>query len=210
MNVFIPKPYEKDTHKTAMAIVNERQDFLAAWRYRDYRLLWGCTLGIYIGHWIEAVVVSWLVLELTNSPFLVGLVGACRFIAMFLGPFCGTISDRHDRRRILIVVQLFLAATSLIMMGLILTSRLAAWHLFVFALVGSVGFTLNFSRHSEKSFTSFINFKKSSLFIPISSHFVGKLKNASPCANFTLSGYTTTNPSLVIFLGSPFSGNSKA
>jgi len=123
----------------------ERQGILCAWRYRDYRLLWACALGIYIGHWIEAVVVSWLVLELTNSPFLVGLLGACRFIAMFFGPFCGTISDRYDRRHILMMVQLALAAASLVMMGLFLTSRLEVWHLFIFALVGSAGFTLNFS-----------------------------------------------------------------
>ena len=64
---------------------------------------------------------------------------------MFLGPFCGTISDRYDRRHILIVVQLALSAVSLIMMGIALTSRLETWHLFVFALVGSGGFTLNYS-----------------------------------------------------------------
>jgi predicted MFS family arabinose efflux permease len=128
-----------------MVIATERQGFLSVWRYRDYRLLWVCTLGIYIEQWIEVVVVSWLVLQLTDSPFLVGLLGACRFIAMFLGPFCGTIADRYNRRHILIVVQLALAAASLIMMGLVLTSRLEAWHLFVFALVGSVCFTLNFS-----------------------------------------------------------------
>ena len=128
-----------------MVTAAERQGLLAAWRYRDYRFLWGCTLGIYIGHWIEIVIVSWLVLELTDSPFLVGLLGTCRFIAMFLGPFCGTISDRHDRRHILIIVQLAMAAASLIMMGLSFTSRLEAWHLFVFTLFGSVGFTLNFS-----------------------------------------------------------------
>jgi MFS family permease len=128
-----------------MEIATEGQGLLSAWRYRDYRFLWGCTLGIYIGHWIEIVIVSWLVLELTNSPFLVGLLGTCRFIAMFLGPFCGTISDRHDRRHILIMAQLAMAAASLIMMGLAFTSRLEAWHLFVFTLVGSVGFTLNFS-----------------------------------------------------------------
>jgi predicted MFS family arabinose efflux permease len=128
-----------------MVIATERLGFLAAWRYRDFRLLWGCTLGIYIGHWIEAVVVSWLVLVLTDSPFLVGLLAACRFVAMFFGPFCGTISDRYNRRHILILVQLVLAAASLIVMGLDLSSRLAAWHLFVFTLVRGVGFTLNFS-----------------------------------------------------------------
>jgi MFS family permease len=128
-----------------MVIATERHGLLSAWRYRDYRFLWGCTLGIYIGHWIEIVIVSWLVLELTNSPFLVGLLGTCRFIAMFLGPFCGTIADRHDRRHILIVTQLAMAAASLIMMGLSFTSRLEVWHLFAFTLTGSIGFTLNFS-----------------------------------------------------------------
>jgi MFS family permease len=107
-----------------MVIATEQQGFLAAWQYRDYRLLWVCTLGIYVGHWIEAVVVSWLVLELTDSPFLVGVLGACRFAAMFLGPFFGTMSGRYDRRHILITVQLTLTAASLIMMGLVLTSRL--------------------------------------------------------------------------------------
>ena len=49
-----------------MMIAAERQGLLAAWGYRDYRLLWGCTLGIYTGVWIEIVIASWLVLELTN------------------------------------------------------------------------------------------------------------------------------------------------
>ncbi|MEW6335306.1 MAG: MFS transporter [Thermodesulfobacteriota bacterium] len=128
-----------------MAAISRQPPFLAAWRYGDYRLLWASTLGAYAGHWIEAVVVAWLVLELTDSPFLVGLQGACRFAAMFLGPFFGTVSDRYDRRRILISVQLTLAAASLVMAGLVLASRLEAWHLFAFTLVGSVGFTLNFS-----------------------------------------------------------------
>jgi hypothetical protein len=88
-----------------MVIAAERQGLLSAWRYRDYRLLWVCTLGIYIGHWIEAVAVFWLVLELTDSPFLVGLQEPA-LSAMFLGPFFGTMSDRYNRRYILIMVQL--------------------------------------------------------------------------------------------------------
>jgi len=128
-----------------MVISTERLSFLSPLQYRDYRFLWVCALGIYIEIWIETVVVSWLVLELTDSPFLVGLLGACRFIAMFLGPFCGTISDRYNRRQILMVVQLALAAAALIMMGLFIAKRLEAWHLFAFTLGGSVCFTLNFS-----------------------------------------------------------------
>ncbi len=128
-----------------MVITTERHGFLAAWEYHHYRLLWVSTLSTYIGRWTETVVVSWLVLELTASPFLVGLLGTCRFAPMFLGPFCGTISDRYDRRRILIIVQLTYATASIIIMGLFFASRLEVWHLFVFTLVGGLVFPLDYS-----------------------------------------------------------------
>ncbi len=62
----------------------ERRHFLAAWRYPQYRLLFLSSFGTYIGRWLDTVVGAWLVLELTDSPFLVGLLGACRFVAMLL------------------------------------------------------------------------------------------------------------------------------
>ncbi len=88
-------------------VATERRGFLAALYYPQYRLLWISALATYTGRWIETVVVSWLVLELTNSPLLVGLLGTCRFAGMLLGPFCGTIADRFPRRRILLAVQAY-------------------------------------------------------------------------------------------------------
>ena len=123
----------------------ERRGFLPAWNYPQYRLLWISALGTYIGRWIETIVGAWLVLELTNSPFLVGLLGTCRFAAMLLGPFCGTISDRFNRRRILILAQIVYAAAAFIIMILFLTSQLDVWHLFAFTLIGGLCFTFDFS-----------------------------------------------------------------
>ncbi len=113
--------------------------------YKQYRLLWVSALGTYIGRWIEIVVCAWLVLELTNSPFLVGLLGACRFAPMLLGPFCGTVSDRFNRRIILLVVQFLYATASLAIVILFSTLQLEVWHLFVFTFIGGLCFTFDAS-----------------------------------------------------------------
>lgn len=129
----------------SMAVITERHGFLSAWRYPEYRLLWLSALGTYIGRWIETIVGAWLVLELTDSPFLVGLLGACRFASMLLGPYCGTIADRFNRRQILIAAQVMYATGSLIIMMLFLTSQLEVWHLFAFTFVGGLCYTFDFS-----------------------------------------------------------------
>ena len=126
-------------------LASEKYRFLSPWRYPSFRLLFISSLGTYIGRWMETVVGAWLVLELTDSPFLVGLLGACRFAAMLLGPFCGAIADRFDRRRILIVVQVVYAAGALIIMMLFITSQLEVWHLFMFTIVGGLCYTFDFS-----------------------------------------------------------------
>ena len=46
----------------------------------DYRLLLSSSTLWWLAHFVEMIVLGWLVLELTNSPGLVGLVGFCRAI----------------------------------------------------------------------------------------------------------------------------------
>ena len=114
-------------------------------RNSQYRLLLTSSFGTYIGRWIETTVGAWLILEMTNSPFLVGLLGVCRFLGMLLGPFCGAFSDRFDRRRILIAVQVAYGSASLIVMALFLLNWLEPWHLFLFTIVAGVSYTFDFS-----------------------------------------------------------------
>ena len=123
----------------------ERHQFLAAWHYPQFRLLFVSSMGTFIGRWMETVVGAWLVLEMTDSPLLVGLLGTCRFVSMLLGPFCGTIADRFNRRKILITVQVVYAVSALIIMALFQTSHLEVWHLFLFTLVGGVSYTFDYS-----------------------------------------------------------------
>ena len=126
-------------------LTSEKHEFAAAWRYPQFRLLFASTFGFYTGKWIETVVGAWLILELTNSPFLVGLLGTCRFAAMLSGPFCGAIADRFNRRQILILAQIVYAISALLIMGLFLTDRLEPWHLFLFTIVGGICATFDYS-----------------------------------------------------------------
>jgi len=126
-------------------ITAEQRSLFPALGYPQYRFLWISALGAYIGRWIETVVGAWLVLELTNSPFMVGLLGTCRFTSMLLGPFCGTISDRFSRRSVLLVAQLVYATSSFIVLILFAYSQIEVWHLFAFTLIAGTCFTFDFS-----------------------------------------------------------------
>ena len=48
---------------------------LRSLNHRDFRLFWAGQLVSLIGTWMQSVGQSWLVLELTNSPFRLGLIG---------------------------------------------------------------------------------------------------------------------------------------
>lgn len=59
-----------------------------------------------IGTWIQAVAQSWLVFQLTNSAFLLGVVGFLSSIPIFLlSLFGGVLADRMNKRNILIATQ---------------------------------------------------------------------------------------------------------
>lgn len=75
-------------------------------KVRYFRIYW---LGMFvslIGTWIQSVAQSWLVFQLTNSAFLLGVVGFLGSIPMFvLSLFGGVLADRVNKRNILIFTQ---------------------------------------------------------------------------------------------------------
>jgi MFS family permease len=102
---------------------------LSALRHRNYRLYWYGQLASVLAQNMEGVAQSWLVLELTDSPLLLGLTGltyAAPTIALTrLG---GVIADRADRRRIMILSQGVAAAMFFMLATLIVIERVALWH----------------------------------------------------------------------------------
>lgn len=129
----------------SLGIRGERHIFLPAFGYPQYRLLWVSGLSAWVGRWIDTVVGAWLVLELTNSPFLVGLLGACRFASMLMGPFCGAVCDRTNQRFVLMAAQVIYGMASLTVLALFAIGRIEVWHLFLFTFVGGLCYTFDFS-----------------------------------------------------------------
>ena len=75
-------------------------------RHRNFRIfLLGQTLSL-IGTWMQTMAQGWLALELTNSPFLVGLVATATSIPiLFFTMPAGVLVDRSDKLRLVRIAQ---------------------------------------------------------------------------------------------------------
>ena len=111
---------------------------MAALYNRDFRYLWLAFICSSFGQRMEGVVLGWLVLEMTNSAFLVGLISAVRFLGALLGPLTGVMADRVDRRGLniagLVVMTLVVATLTALVIG----RRLEVWHLFAATTLGGI------------------------------------------------------------------------
>src|ERR1700689_4451157 len=88
------------------------------------------------GTMTQSVALSWLVLRLTDSGVDLGLMTACTFGPLLVfGPYSGTLVDRFDRRRLLIVTQTLLLLLAALTATLIATGVIRLWMLFVIAAV---------------------------------------------------------------------------
>jgi MFS family permease len=108
---------------------------LRALGYRNYRLFFGGQSISLIGTWMTKIATSWLVFRLTNSAWLLGLVGFAGQIPSFLlGPFAGVWIDRWDRHRILVVTQVLSMLQSLALAVLTLSGRITIGEIFWLSL----------------------------------------------------------------------------
>jgi predicted MFS family arabinose efflux permease len=121
-----------------------RRSGFSALRHRNYRLLWSGMLATSTTLWMEQLAYGWLVLELTNSPFLLGFVGFCRAIPTILfSLWGGVLADRIDRKRLLLVCQTVTWAT-ITTLALLTTLRLVeVWHVFLAAFLAGTAQSFN-------------------------------------------------------------------
>jgi MFS family permease len=88
----------------------------AATRHRDFRLF---LIGQFVslcGTWIQTVAQGWLVLQLTNSAFAVGLVTTMGSLPILLFTlYGGVIADRVNKRRLVLLLQSLMLAEALVL-----------------------------------------------------------------------------------------------
>jgi MFS family permease len=109
---------------------------LSALRHRNYRLYWLGQLSSVLAQNMEGIAQSWLVLEVTNSPLLLGLTGLAFAIpTITLTLLGGVIADRADRRRIMIFSQLGSGAIFFTLATLVSFQWVALWHVMTLAFL---------------------------------------------------------------------------
>jgi DHA3 family tetracycline resistance protein-like MFS transporter len=109
-------------------------------RERDFALLWaGMTVSL-LGDGIFVVAEAWQVYDLDNDPVALSLVGTAWTLGMVAFLLTGgVVTDRVDRRRVLIAADLVRAAALVAMGVLSLSGVIEIWHLVVLALFMGVG-----------------------------------------------------------------------
>jgi MFS family permease len=120
-------------HKPA---TSRRSGMFRALSHRNYRLFWTGAFLSNVGTWMQAVAQGWLVLQLTNSPFWLGLdafmATAPAFIFTLLG---GVFADLIDRRRLLIYTQVVAGLAALGLAALVATEVVDRWMVLGFSFV---------------------------------------------------------------------------
>ena len=92
---------------------------LVALRHRNFRLFFGGQFVSLIGTWMQSVAQAWLVLKLTNSSLMLGVVSFASFTPIVLvALFAGVVVDHVDRRRLIIIAQTLLMISAFVLAGL--------------------------------------------------------------------------------------------
>lgn len=113
-----------------------RIQLLAPLRLRDFRLLWtGMTLSL-LGDGVLLVALAWQAYQLSNRPAAMSLVGVALTVPqVVLVLFGGVVSDRLERRKVMLVADVVRGVALGALAWLTFSGSLAMWHLVAFAAV---------------------------------------------------------------------------
>lgn len=109
---------------------------LRALEHRDFRIFWSGQLVSLVGTWMQSVGQAWLVLQLSDSPLRLGLIGTFQFAPILLfSVVAGALADRLPKRRLILATQTALCLQAMGLAALVWTGHVTYWHVGVLALV---------------------------------------------------------------------------
>src|SRR5207344_1904050 len=124
-----PPDAPRRTMTRAFVRLNKRT--FASLKYRNYRLFFSGQIVSITGTWMQNVAMAWLVLDLTGSPFAVGILALCQFLPFSVfGLFSGVITDRLDPRRLVIATQAASMALASVLAVLTLLGDITTWQVY--------------------------------------------------------------------------------
>jgi MFS family permease len=127
------------------------KDTFRSLRMRNFRLFFFGQLISQTGTWLTMVAQTLLVLRLTDSGIALGLLAACQFgPVLVLGAWAGTVADRSDKRRLLIITQALAMAQSFAIAAVVFTHQDTV--AVIYALAAVQGVITAFDNPARRSF----------------------------------------------------------
>ena len=117
-----------------------------AFQSATFRRLWAVSATYYSYRAMELAVLSWLVLELTDSPSMVALVAVSRMTPMFLlGLVAGSLADRFPRKRAMVGAQILNFTVVAAMTSVLMLDRAQPWHAYAIMFIAGCGWSVDFA-----------------------------------------------------------------
>lgn len=128
----------------AIVSPNVFQRVFKAFQYRDFRLMFVGACISSVGTWMQNLAQAWLVLEISKSPFYLGLDAFLAGIPIFLFSLVGgVVADRVERRKVLLMSQYIQMGSAFVLTLLLLLNAVHIWEIlclsFVVGLAQSFG-----------------------------------------------------------------------
>jgi MFS family permease len=132
-----------------VALVGGRT-FASLRNHRNFRLYFASHAVSFIGTWMQQIAAYWLVFELTGSPVAVGSLALAQLLPVTVfGLFAGSVIDRFDVRRLLLVTESLLIVAAATLAVLTLTGAVALWQVYAIATFQGLVLVLdNPARHT--------------------------------------------------------------
>ena len=113
--------------------------FASVRKHRNYRLYFCGQAVSFTGYWMQQIAAAWLLLTMTQSPVAVGALALAQLLpTTVLGLFVGTVLDRFDVRRTVIVTEVLSMLIALTLAVLTLGGIVTVWEIYVLAVVGGI------------------------------------------------------------------------
>ncbi|PZM81303.1 MAG: MFS transporter [Candidatus Melainabacteria bacterium] len=128
--------YKKSPQKTEGKVSS---GIFSIFRNKNYALYFGGQFISLVGTWMQMVALSWFTYTLTNSPFLLAIVGASSQLpSLVVMPFAGVFADRLDRKKVIVIVQCLAMFEASLLAFLTLTNQVQVWHLIALGVFAGV------------------------------------------------------------------------
>ena len=113
--------------------------------YPQFRLFWLSNLIVAIGIMVQFTARGWLIVQLTDSALLLGVVEGTWGLAFGLSSIpMGLLADRINRRNLLVLGNGVALSVALVVGVLVATDLIAIWHILIAGAIGGVLFAVRF------------------------------------------------------------------